>query len=92
MRKNGKHEDDASRLAHHGLAAEAEATVWKALDVAISGLDPESQELLNDYLNGTTVEEISKKRGLKKTDVEAWVARAKRELIKQLRTECVVRQ
>jgi DNA-directed RNA polymerase specialized sigma24 family protein len=92
MRKNTDLKDDALQLAKRDLAADAETEVWEMLDRAVTGLDNATQEILTEYLNGTTFEQLSVKRGLKKQEVELWITRAKRELIKRLRTECMVRQ
>jgi DNA-directed RNA polymerase specialized sigma24 family protein len=92
MKKNTELANDVEKLAKQSVAAEAEARVWKIMDRALSELDEESRDLLSDYFNGSTVEELSAARGLSPKNIEAWIARSKRELVKRLRAECTVRQ
>lgn len=92
MKKNTELATDVEKLAKQSVIAEAEARVSQVMDRALSELDRESRDLLSDYFNGSTVEQLSTDRGLSKQDIEVWIARSKRELIKRLRAECTVRQ
>lgn len=91
-KKNTTLETDVEQLAKRSITAEVEDKVWSALDHAIAGLDEASQALLNEYFNGTTVAELSERHGLRHDQMEAWIVRSKRELIKRLRSKCTVRQ
>ncbi len=92
MKKNTELRTDVEKLAKQSVQAEVESRVWAVMERAMSELDQESRELLEEHFNGATVQSLSESRGLAKKDVEVWLARTKRELIKRLRTECTVRQ
>ncbi len=92
MRREDSFPAEVSELAQQAVLEEATAKVCSTFDKALNSLDFESQMLLSDYFNGTSVVELSRTRGMNTRDVEEWLSRSKRLLFQELRQECNVRQ
>ena len=85
-------ENDVSELLERVTVEEASQSIWNKLDSAINSLDAQSQSVLNDYFNGSTIEQLSKKHSLSVTETKNWVHQIKRQLISQLQRQNSARQ
>lgn len=83
--------EDVSDLLERVTVEEANQSIWNKLDHALSSLDPQSQEILNDYFNGTSIQELSRKHSLSVAETQAWVHQIKRKLISQLQRKVSTR-
>jgi DNA-directed RNA polymerase specialized sigma24 family protein len=72
--------------------AEASSKIWNSFEQALSRIDSESVELLTRHFDGASVSQLSREKKLSEQEVEAWLKKAKRELVNQLRTGIRVRQ
>jgi DNA-directed RNA polymerase specialized sigma24 family protein len=83
---------DIELLLQRSVVEEAVSGAWDQFEAALGELEPESLSLLTDFLAGQAPQELATKRGLPLKDIEKWLARAKHQLIQNLRTKCKVRQ
>lgn len=83
---------DVETLVEQTVTQEATDEVWKHFETALSKMDPESIELLNEFFAGTTTAELSRRWRLSEPEMEAWLKQKRKELVQNLRTGVQVRQ
>jgi DNA-directed RNA polymerase specialized sigma24 family protein len=77
--------DDVQGLLKESVVEEAVEASWKKFETALSGLQPESGEILSSFLGGRSPERIASDLGTTAEEVRALLDRAKRDLRNQLR-------
>ena len=92
MKNLGNVRWDVEELVHKVTVQEAQMAVEKRLEQALDKLDPKSRELLLDYFNGTTLEEISKQNSISLDEARDCINQIKRQLISQLQRNNSARQ
>lgn len=83
---------DVEGLLEKTVVEEAVTDVWGHFEKALSTLDNDSIELLQQHFRGRSAVELGRSRGLTVDQVEAWLSRIKRELVVALRGDFTVRQ
>ena len=83
---------DVEELLEQSVHAEVNTKVWDAFGTATENLDKESADLFSEFLNGTSAPKLAIQRKLSVEEVEAWLARIKREVMHELRLKFKVRQ
>ena len=83
--------EDVSELVEKVTVEEARNTVLDKLESAFKTLDPKSREVLQDYFNGVTLEELSQQNAISITQTQDWIREIKRQLITQLQRNNSVR-
>jgi len=78
-------------LTQKYILEEATAKVWRTFEEARKKLDPESLQLFDDYLSGTSQHKLCEERGLTPKQLNQWVNQIKRTVVQQLRNRCCVR-
>ena len=73
------------------LVEEANQAVWQKFESALGHYDDAHLELFEQYLDGVTIEELSRERNLSPDKLEQWIKNLKKELIQTLKTEISVR-
>src|SRR5688572_2496694 len=84
--------EDVESLLKQSVVEEASAKVWDKFSAALEKLDPTSQELIKDFFAGRGLESIRKRHGISRAEAEAWLAKARRELVANLRNGFQARQ
>jgi DNA-directed RNA polymerase specialized sigma24 family protein len=92
MKNLGSVRWDVEELVHKVTVQEAQMAVEKRLEQALDKLDPKSRELLLDYFNGTTLEEMSEQNSISLNEARDWINQIKRQLISQLQRNNSARQ
>ena len=94
MKKHKQDEwvEDVEMLLEQSVLEEATSAVWQVFEKALKNLDEESSNLVRQYLEGTPVKELSQHKQLTEKELEAWLAKAKRELIETVRREVAIKQ
>jgi len=84
--------EDVEELVEKAVLEEVTVAVWKTFEQALAKLDPESRELLENHLNGSTTAELSKEKNLSEPEMEKWLQQIKRQLQRSVRQGLQVRQ
>lgn len=71
---------------------QAVAESLKKLQTALSALSQDSQEVIEEFFAGKTVQQIGESRGITASQAQDLVNKVKRDLTQQLRSLCKVRQ
>ena len=91
-RQNDQLVKDVESLVEQSVAAEATEKVWDKFAQAMGKLDEASQDLLRQFFGGTGVEELSRQTRLSPAEVEAWLSKARKQLVENMRSGFQVRQ
>ncbi len=84
--------EDVEELLEKVVLEEVTTAVWKTFEQALSQLDPQSRELLENHLNGTTTEQLSQETHLPEKEIKNWIKQVKRQLQQNIRKDLRVRQ
>lgn len=84
--------EDTEELLERVLIEEASAEIWKRFEQALGQFDEHNLKLFEDYLDGVTVEELSRRENIGTKELETWVKQQKRNLILRLHQGTKVRQ
>ena len=84
--------EELAPLLEKSFVEEASQKVWSSFEKALLQMDDESLGLLRQHFSGMTVQQISAERNLKSQEVDAWLKKAKRQVMENLRRVCDVRQ
>jgi DNA-directed RNA polymerase specialized sigma24 family protein len=79
-------------LLEQTTVEEAASEVWEIFGRALEALEPQSLAMFEQFLKGKTVDELALEWSLSPKEVEAWIASAKREVLRSLRQKCRVKQ
>ena len=91
-KSNTKLFTDVEALLEQSVVAEASTKVWNQFEAALAKLDEASVELLLEHFRGATAKQLSRDRQISLAEMEAWLTKAKRDLIRHLRSGFQVRQ
>jgi len=83
---------DVEQLVKQTDLADATEKVWDKFDNALNQLDEASRKLLKEFFDGSDVDELSRRMKVAKPELEAWLTRARRELVNNLKQGFQVRQ
>jgi len=75
---------EVSELLEEVTVEEAHQAIMRRLDRAFESLDPQAQELLSDYFEGSTLKEIGKKHSLSTDKTQDLIHQIKRQLLSHL--------
>jgi len=83
---------EISELLDQVLVQEASNEVWSRFEQALSQFDEPSLEVFEAYLDGATLEQLSKENNLSQKEIENWINSLKRKLVQGLKQGTSVRQ
>ena len=75
---------EVSELLERVTLEEAHDSVLTKFESAFSGLDAKSQEVLQAYFEGCSLEELSERHSITVGQTKDWILQIKRQLIAQL--------
>lgn len=83
---------DVEELLQKSTIAEATQKVWESFSQAMDQMDEDSQELLEQFFAGKSIKQLSQENHISEKEMEAWLQKARRELIENLKAGFQVRQ
>jgi len=75
---------EVSELLEEVTVEEAQEAILRRFNQALETLDPQGQEILVEYFDGSTFEAIGKRYSLSSSEAEDLISKLKRQLLSQL--------
>ena len=83
---------DVEELLEETVLQEAANAVWEVFQKALESLDPDSRQLLELHFEGKSTKELGTKLELSETEVQNWIVKSKRDVIKKISLQTKVPQ
>lgn len=89
---NKNNQEEVRELLDEVTLTEAADQVWGRFDKALRTLDPQSEQILSQFFDGKTALQLSEDHGVPVRVMDAWIAKAKRELCMAVKEKLQIRQ